>query len=56
MRRRTPLVIDDIQPEHCTTDLRLHILRGIPFLAALTDKDIALYGVPMKIVEVGMMF
>lgn len=41
MRRRTPLVIDDIQPEHCTTDLRLHILRGIPFLADLTDQDIA---------------
>lgn len=40
MRRRTPLVTDDVQPEQCTTDLRLRILRGIPFLAALSDHDI----------------
>lgn len=40
MPRRTPLRAETIEPHMCSVDLRLHILRGLPFFSSLTDVDI----------------
>ncbi|MCZ2098250.1 MAG: cyclic nucleotide-binding domain-containing protein, partial [Anaerolineae bacterium] len=40
-RRTTPLEPDSIEPQMCTIDLRLQILHGLPFFAALSHDDIA---------------
>ena len=39
--RRTPVEPESITPRMCSLDLRLHILKGLPFFAGLPAEDIA---------------
>lgn len=41
MRRRTPLRAETIEPHMCSVELRLHVLRQVPFFASLTDEEVA---------------
>ena len=40
-RQHTPLAAHDIDPQTCTIDLRLHVLRQAPFFAALSLEELA---------------
>ncbi len=40
-RRRVPLHNDSIEPETCTPEMRLEILKGLPFFRGLGARDIA---------------
>ena len=39
-RRTTPLSQDSIEPHRCSVDLRLEILRQLPFFASLTERQV----------------
>jgi CRP/FNR family transcriptional regulator, nitrogen oxide reductase regulator len=39
-RRKTPLKIEPVEPAMCSLDMRLDILRKVPFFAMLSGKDI----------------
>lgn len=41
-RRKTPVQVETVDPAVCSTDLRLSILKQVPFFSALQDADIAL--------------
>ncbi len=40
-RRRTPLEVDDAEPQACTHDVRLRLLGRVPFFAGLAAPDVA---------------
>jgi CRP-like cAMP-binding protein len=39
-RRKSPIRLEHVEPEACTVDLRLEILRRLPFFASLTAADL----------------
>lgn len=39
-RRRTPVQIEQVEPAACSVDLRLSILKQLPFFSGLTQSDI----------------
>jgi len=39
-RRKSPLQLENVEPQMCTIDLRLKILSGLPFFADLSEAEI----------------
>jgi hypothetical protein len=39
-QRTTPLAVEDIEPQSCTVDLRVRLLRQLPFFAGLSDAQV----------------
>ena len=39
-RKSTPLKSEDVEPEMCTIDTRLHILSEVPFFTSLAPEEV----------------